>query len=60
LNGTCHLVDYASDVNILGRNINITNKNTEALSEASKEVGLEVNNKKRNTRLCLITKTWAK
>jgi hypothetical protein len=34
---------YADDVNLLGDNIDITNKNTETLIDASKEVGLEVN-----------------
>jgi hypothetical protein len=34
---------YADDVNLLGDNIDTTNKNTETLIDASKEVGLEVN-----------------
>jgi hypothetical protein len=34
---------YADDVNLLGDNIDIINKNTETLIDASKEVGLEVN-----------------
>jgi hypothetical protein len=33
---------YADDVNLLGDNIDIINKNTETLIDASKEVGLEV------------------
>jgi hypothetical protein len=34
---------YADDVNLLGDNIDTINKNTETLTDASKEVGLEVN-----------------
>jgi hypothetical protein len=37
---------YADDVNLLGENINIMNKSTEALLGGSKEVGLEVNAEK--------------
>jgi hypothetical protein len=33
-------------INLLGENINTTNKNTEAVLDASKEVGLEVNAEK--------------
>jgi hypothetical protein len=46
LNGTHHLLVYADTVNVLDRNISIIKKNTEALLDASKEVGLEVSAKK--------------
>jgi hypothetical protein len=46
LNGTHQLLAYADDVNIVGENVGIPEKNTEALLDASKEVGLEVNPEK--------------
>jgi hypothetical protein len=46
LNGTHQLLAYADDVNILGENTDTKQKNTEAVLEAGKEVGLEVNSEK--------------
>jgi hypothetical protein len=46
LNGTHQLLAYADDVNLLGDNIDIIKKNTEALIDASKQVGLEINAEK--------------
>jgi hypothetical protein len=43
LNGTHQLLAYADDVNPLGDNIDTLNNNTGTLTDASKEVGLEVN-----------------
>jgi hypothetical protein len=42
LNRTHQLLDYADDINIVEENTYNTKKNAEALSYASKEVGLEV------------------
>jgi hypothetical protein len=43
LNGTHLLLAYADDVNLLADNIDTIKKNTETLTDASKEVGLEIN-----------------
>jgi len=43
LNGTCQLLVYIDDVNILGGNVHSIKKNTQALVVASKKSGLKVN-----------------
>jgi hypothetical protein len=59
LNGTHQLLVYADDVNLLGDNINTIEKNAEALIDASKGVGLEVNTEKLSICCSLITKMQA-
>jgi sorting nexin-29 len=54
LNGTYQLLAYAEDVNLLGDNTDTTNKNTETLTDASEEVGLEVNVEK--TKYMLVSR----
>jgi hypothetical protein len=46
LNGTHHVLVYADNVNLFGDNTDTIKKNTEALIDASKEVGLEVKTEK--------------
>jgi hypothetical protein len=46
LNGTRQILAYADDFNIVRENIYTVKKNTEALLDASKEVGLEMNPEK--------------
>jgi hypothetical protein len=51
LNGTHQLVVYADDANLLGDNIDTIKKNTETSTDASMEVGLEINIEKTKYRL---------
>jgi hypothetical protein len=44
-------LSYADDVNIVGENVDTIQKNTKALLDAGKEVGLEVNPEKTNYML---------
>jgi hypothetical protein len=53
LDGTHHLLACVDDVNIVVENIGTIQKNTEALLDASMEVGLEVNPEK--TKYMLIS-----
>jgi hypothetical protein len=41
--GTRQLLPYADDVNLMGDNIDTIKKATESLTDASKEIGLEIN-----------------
>jgi hypothetical protein len=43
LNGTHQLLAYVDEVNIVGENVDNINKDIDALLDASKKVGLEVN-----------------
>jgi hypothetical protein len=52
--GIVKLLAYADDVNIVGENIHTIQRNTKALLDASKEVGLEVNPEK--TKYMLVSR----
>jgi hypothetical protein len=54
LNGVHQLLAYADDVNVVEENIDIIQRNTKALLEATKEVGLEVNPEK--TKYMLVSR----
>jgi hypothetical protein len=54
LNGTHQRLAYTDDVNIVGENIDAIQRNTTALLEASKKVGLEVNPEK--TKYVLVSR----
>jgi hypothetical protein len=59
LYGTCQLLVYADDLNLLGENIDSVRKNTETLIDASKEIGIEVNTEKTKY-CCPFTRTQSK
>jgi hypothetical protein len=46
LNGTHQLLVYVDDVNLLSDSINTIKEKTETLSEASRDIGLEINAEK--------------
>jgi hypothetical protein len=46
LHGAHQLLDYADNVNLLGDNTDTVQENIKTLSDASKEVGVEVNTEK--------------
>jgi predicted HNH restriction endonuclease len=57
LNGTHNVLAYADDVNIMEENIDTTQKkNTEALLDASEEVGLEINPQKTKKAYMLMSR----
>jgi hypothetical protein len=51
LRRTHQLLVYADDMTLLGDNIDTIKKNTESLTDASKEVGLEVSTEKTKNKL---------
>jgi hypothetical protein len=58
LNGPYQLLGYVDDVNLLGDNI--IKKNTETLTDASKEMGLEIKVDKTSICCCLVTRMQIK
>jgi hypothetical protein len=56
MNGTHQLLVCTNNVNIVDKDINTTKENIEALLQASRVVGKEVNTGKLSTGLSLATK----
>jgi hypothetical protein len=54
LNGTHQLLAYDDDGNLLGHNVDTVKKNKETLIDASKEVGIEINEEK--TKYMLVSR----
>jgi hypothetical protein len=51
LNRSHHLLVYADNMNLLGRDIDTIKKNTEILTDARKKISLEANAKKTQCML---------
>jgi hypothetical protein len=47
LNGTYEILFYADDSNLLGDSVNTIKENSETLSKASRDIGLEINAEKK-------------
>jgi hypothetical protein len=60
LKGTHQLLVYADDMNLLRDNIDTIKKNTETLTDASKEVGLQADAEKLIICCCLVTRMQGK
>jgi hypothetical protein len=56
LNGTHQMLVYVDDVNLLRDNVDTIKKNKESLIEASKDIGLEVNQRKLSICCCFISR----